>query len=226
MLIPGSPPLPLTPGSGTSLPSIPTPEFIPIPGSQPGMPNSTLLPTPPGYLPAFPFAAHQELLHKTPFMPYDFPSTLRQAAGRLIQTASTNGQLPSTELRLSPVSSRPSSSSPPSTTSINIKINNVSMEINSSHDQSSEDSDDEQIDVVKSAFIPILRPNIIPAQIEMADSTVQDKPIVRMTTPVPRQRCELKAPSSKKPSHDIGTSTETKLKAPTISQQKTVWRPY
>lgn len=212
------------------MPSSPGSDFLPLGGGQPGLPSAaTLIPPPSAYLPQFPFGAHPELLHKSPFLPYDFPA-LRQARlaqhTNLSSTTAPPSTVPSsdslTSLRLSPASSRPSSSSPPTT--ITIKINS-SIEHNSSHCQSDEDSDDEQIDVVKSAFVPILRQNQIIPKVEMADSTVQDK------QPPPRIRCDLKAPSAKKSIiHETAPSgpksPDTKIKTATISTQKTVWRPY
>lgn len=194
---------------------------------------------PGGYLPSpfHPFA-HPEFLCKNPFLPYDL-AALRGVTmnGRPIHHMQHNTSITSessmhsnrtpehlSTSRLSPTSSRPSSSSPPSSAHGDpIKLN-ISIEMNES-----EDSDDEQIDVVKSAFVPILRPN--PAAhsiVGVADSTVNDQMDVNAVN-APRVRCDLKAPSSRKPLHEtapIGPrSPETKIKSP-ISAQKSVWRPY
>jgi RUNX transcription factor Runt len=152
----------------------------------------------------------------------------------------TPAQLPDQQMnnaRLSPASSRNSSSPPPNNQlTPNHKINS-SIELNSTHDQSShsssEDSDEEQIDVVKSAFVPILRPSLTATitTTTIPDSTVREQSPSREIPP--KIKCELKAPSSKKLNlHEKATqegprSPETKLKSPSIMQQhKTVWRPY
>jgi RUNX transcription factor Runt len=139
--------------------------------------------------------------------------------------------------RLSPASSRNSSSPQLNNQSTpNHKINS-SIELNSTHDHSShsssEDSDEEPIDVVKSAFVPILRPSLTATitTTTTPDSTVKEQSPSRE---IPMKiKCELKAPSSKKLNlherapQDAPTSPDTKLKSPTIMQQhKTVWRPY
>lgn len=122
---------------------------------------------------------------------------------------------------ISPASSRPSSSSPPSNHSIH-KLN-ASVDTSSIHDQSSEDSDDEQIDVVKSAFIPILRPQFSSSderilQVDDCNPALPGKP-----------KCELKAPSSLKlvlhESSQFKNTSETKIRTP-AQERKTVWRPY
>lgn len=183
------------------------------------------------YLPPFPFsaAAHPDLLHKSPFLPY---GALRTAP-HPINAEQSNGA------RLSPASSRNSTSSPPSNSQStpNHKINS-SIEFNSTNDHSShsssEDSEDEQIDVVKSAFVPILRPSITATitTTSTPDSTVKEHSPLR-EIPI-KIKCELKAPSSKKLMLHEKTfegphsPIETKIsKSPTITQQqKTVWRPY
>lgn len=182
------------------------------------------------YLPQFHFA-HPDFLNKNPFLPYDLANIRAVTNGRTTMHLQHNTSMtsvpPSEQLnssRLSPASSRPSSSSPPSSAhSVSIKIN-TSIEMQSNHGNSSEDSDDEHIDVVKSAFVPILRPNTNNSIVGIPDSTVQDKPIIESN----RQRCELKAPSSRKPVHQIAPigprSPETKIKS--TNTQKTVWRPY
>lgn len=185
-------------------------------------PHGSLIPTSPGCLPTFHFPH--------PLMPYDLANIRTVGNGRplLLPQNNSTSSVPSSDnlssSRLSPASSRPSSSSPPSSAhSISMKMNS-SIEIGSNHEHSEEDSDDEPIDVVKSAFVPILRPPPSNPIISIPDSTVQDKPIEPA-----RQRCELKAPSTRKPKHyqTVGTGprspTETKIKSAT---QKQVWRPY
>lgn len=220
------------------------------PVQQPTLPPTppTLLPPPANgssataaaaasYLPPFPFhmanaaaaagATSPEMLPKHPFLPYDFQAL---AAARALHHHSHHQQSPyslpphslATESsRLSPVSSsRPSSSSPTSSSH---------HKLNSSMDLHDSDSEDEQIDVVKSAFVPILRPKL-----EQADSTTTHSPVQDgNTTPPPRSKCDLKAPSSRKPSlHIIAPqpqSPETKLTKPQAlanGHNIAVWRPY
>lgn len=258
ILIIGSPTLPTTNGAtvlpngtpDTFFPSLPSPPnsvasstvpTITSPTTPTQQITQTLIPPPTSvYLPPFPFAAHPDLLHKSPFMPYSalragLPShPLTQGATQsTILGDSTNGNVG----RLSPASSRNSTSSPPSNSQStpNHKINS-SIELNSTNDHSShsscEDSEDEQIDVVKSAFVPILRPSITATITTPStpDSTVKEQSPSR-EIPI-KIKCELKAPSSKKPMlHEkmpVGSqSPDIKIKVSTITQQqKTVWRPY
>lgn len=206
--------------------------------------SATIIPPQPGtaarsgaYLPSpfHPFA-HPDFLCKNPFLPYDL-AALRGVSmnGRPIHHIQHNTSLQSESAiisnqtpehlstsRLSPTSSRPSSSSPPSSAHSDPIKMHISIDMNES-----EDSDDEQIDVVKSAFVPILRPNpAVQSIVGVADSTtVTDQ----VDASIPRVRCDLKAPSSRKPVHETAPtgprSPETKIKSP-ISAQKTVWRPY
>lgn len=190
------------------------------------------------YLPPFhPFSHPSEFLCKNPFLPYDFTSLrgitsvrpmhhIQQSASIVTDSSTISSQTPEhlSTSRLSPASSRPSSSSPPSSQhSITITIkHNESVDV-----AESDDSDDEQIDVVKSAFVPILRPNPSAHSIVgIADSTTIND---QMDSSPTRTRCDLKAPSSRKPVHETAPvgprSPETKIKSP-ISTQKTVWRPY
>lgn len=193
-------------------------------------------PVPPAYLPPFHFAP-PELAAKNLFLPYDLSGPRGPLNGHVMHSLShdnnSTGSLthpskltPSTpshvnSSRLSPASSPPSSSSPQSSMH-SVKMS-ITIDVQSTHDES-EDSDDEQIDVVKSAFVPILRPSPkhTHSVVGIPDSTVHE-PIVERT------RCELKAPSSRKPLHETAPtgprSPETKIKSP-ISAQKTVWRPY
>lgn len=95
------------------------------------------------------------------------------------------------------------------------------MKIHSTVDQSnSEDSDDEDIDVVKSAFQPIKPASAILQEIQHPDSTVQDKE--------PTPKCDLKAVSSRKTVlHSSPKSPSTRLHtSPQINATKSVWRPY
>lgn len=93
--------------------------------------------------------------------------------------------------------------------------------IHSTVDQSnSELSEDEDIDVVRSAFVPIKPANVLLQEVQHPDSTVQDKEL---------PRSELKAPSSKSIRQIIESKStnNTKLQtSPTINNKKNVWRPY
>ncbi|XP_060522205.1 segmentation protein Runt [Cylas formicarius] len=119
-------------------------------------------------------------------------------------------------LRISPVSNG-QSASPQSSVPQERKIH-------STVDQSSSDqSDDEDIDVVKSAFVPIKPASVLLQETQHPDSTVQDKDPGVVKT-------ELKAPSSRTIRSLAGNSPKspnTKIEtAPTISASKSVWRPY
>lgn len=120
-------------------------------------------------------------------------------------------------MRISPISN---SASPPSRLSFNAQ----ETKIHSTVDQSSasEQSDDEDIDVVKSAFVPIKPANVILQEIQHPDSTVQDKES-------PKVKCELKAPSSRT-IKNLSLSPEapnTKIHGSSIvNTTKSVWRPY
>lgn len=251
---------PTLPGTvpGTVLPPGLTTDFNPMQTAAPTQPimphaHAAIIPPPPGavapsstaaYLPPFHFA-HPEFLSKNPFLPYDLANLrdLRAVSnGRPLhhiqQQVSTTTTLtikaalqsPATPehlntSRVSPASSRPSSSSPPSST----QSTSLKVEVQSTHDQSSDDSDDEPIDVVKSAFSPPLRPTPTNYSIVgIADSTVQES--ISVDTNSIRSRCDLKAPSSRKPVHErapIGPqSPETKIKTEISTQKASVWRPY
>jgi runt-related transcription factor len=181
-------------------------------------------------------------------MPYNAlrtPPTSLSASHHSSISQQSNEILNGNVSRLSPASSRNSTSSPPVNMSNNNNNNNnnsskinSSIELNSTNDQSShhsssDDSDDEHIDVVKSAFVPILRPTITATitTTTTPDSTVKEHSPLR-DIPI-KIKCELKAPSSKKPLlHEKAldrarSPIDTKIKSPTITQQhKTVWRPY
>ncbi|KAK9883384.1 hypothetical protein WA026_001559 [Henosepilachna vigintioctopunctata] len=116
-------------------------------------------------------------------------------------------------MRMSPMSSTHSwSPKPPSVPQ--------ETEIHSTVDHSnSEMSEDEDIDVVKSAFVPIKPANILLQEIQHPDSTVQEEP---------SKKNELKAPSSKNLKQTVADkSPNTRLQTyPTINATKSVWRPY
>lgn len=227
--------------------TISAPNASPQSQQQPTLPPTppTLLPPPANgssaaaasYLPPFPFHMSPEMMPKHPFLPYDLNAL---AAARALHHQSPYSlpaghphNLATESSRLSPVSSsRPSSSSPTSSSH---------HKLNSSMDLHDSDSEDEPIDVVKSAFVPILRPKL-----ELADSTTttngaSQSPTPPQTedgssTPPPannRPKCDLKAPSSRKSQlHIIAPqsgqqSPETKLTKPQANGHNiAVWRPY
>lgn len=115
-------------------------------------------------------------------------------------------------LRISPVSTQ--SQSPPQSLAQERKIH-------STVDQSSTDqSDDEDIDVVKSAFVPIKPASVLLQETQHPDSTVQDKEPAKTKT-------QLKAPSSKSVKSLAHSPNNTKIHTPpSINTTKSVWRPY
>lgn len=247
LLFTGSPTLPtngtvLLNGANESFfPSLPSPpNSIASTNAPTGMPpgappqQTGLIPPPSSvYLPPFPFTTHPELLHKSPFLPY---GSLRPPHSM------TSAQHPEQQQinigRLSPASSRNSVSPPSNSQSTPNHRINSSIELNStndhsSHHSSSEDSDDEHIDVVKSAFVPCLKVTKgSMVTTSTPDSTVKEQSPSREFSH--KIKCELKAPSSKKQhlhekaQQNVPNSPETKLKSsPAITQQcKKVWRPY
>lgn len=80
------------------------------------------------------------------------------------------------------------------------------------HSTNSENSDDEDIDVVKSAFVPIKPASVMLQEVQQhPDSTVEE--------PV-KVKCELKAPSSRKSTSPSATRLNNS------NSNKAVWRPY
>ncbi|XP_018784754.1 PREDICTED: segmentation protein Runt isoform X2 [Bactrocera latifrons] len=203
-------------------------------------PNAALgmIPTPPGSsygvgMPQFPFNP----VAAAAFHPYNLAAAGLRVPSHNLHNTSIGSSHGSTEhispVHISPASSRPSSSSPPahahntSTASSNHKAN-TSLEQSLSDADPDVDSDDEQIDVVKSAFVPILRPPIVarslPSAVEELEKSQQ-----KTQQQQPRMRCELKAPSAMKTQCQTRQSpiitAATKLKA-AVNATKTVWRPY
>lgn len=118
------------------------------------------------------------------------------------------GPMDQLSLRLSPVSNTQSVSPQRSDTRIHSTVEN----------STSDNSDDEDIDVVRSAFVPIKPASVLLQQEVQPDSTVQDKE-------PSRPRNELKAPSSRKSLVLSPKSPSTKLHA-SGNAAKSVWRPY
>lgn len=159
---------------------------------------------------------HPELLMKNPFLPYDLANMRGMQNVRPMHSLPTD-PMPAANLnasRVSPTSSRPSTSSPPSSPhGDHMKLNNSIDTVESDVD------DDETIDVEESTFVPILRPNPMAAD----STTITTEACLQIRT-----KCELKAPSARKPVHETAPrarTPETRLKTP-INAQKPVWRPY
>lgn len=192
------------------------------------------MPSPPGAAPAAAYAMPQfpfnHVAKATPhaFHPYNFAA----AAGLRARNAALHPHsLQTTEAaQPSPASSRPSSSSPTQSHQSHVLLKlNTSIETSSIHEQSASDadSDDEQIDVVKSEY-----------DLDKSIDSTRSSPAhhIAPITPI-RMRCDLKAPSAMKPLYHETSATEvpspettcipaaTKLKSAAV-QQKTVWRPY
>lgn len=102
---------------------------------------------------------------------------------------------------------------------LNDSINSEeSQKIHSTVDQSNSDnSEDEDIDVVKSAFQPIKPASVLLQEIQHPDSTVQDKE--------PVLKNQLKIPSSKK--HiTLSPKSPSATRIHASNTTKAVWRPY
>lgn len=198
-----------------------------------GLNASSLLPPPGAFLPPsglLPFAPHPtdltiealrpDLALKNGLNPYDFGSL-----GRSFQSDASS--VDALSVRLSPTSSGRSLSPSPISKKEEIKTN--CSEVNSTDELHSngEDSDDETIEVVKSAFHPArpaslelreLKRRQMEGEMQHPDSTVQDRP--------KHGRNELKAPVVRPTRVGSASPTSTKLTSATVSAQKSVWRPY
>ena len=237
-------------------------QITPPPSSAPNIAAASIIPSPPGStygMPQFPFnpvaaaaaaaaaaqgqpellLPHQKANHPHAFHPYN----LAALRARPPPLHAHPNQVAISPAHISPASSRPSSSSPVCNSGQN-KFN-TSADTNSLHEQSTSDndSDDEQIDVVKSAFVPILRPqlNSLNSSIDDMDKSVDSTRSSPLQQPnvTAKTRSELKAPSSLKPYYhepasqlrqsppdNTALNTAAKHKSPTNTTQKTVWRPY
>lgn len=226
--------------------NVPSPEFnssLPgAPSSPPATPlaststaNSTLITPPPAaYLPYGP-----EMLHRTPYLPYDipglpFPGHLMH--GSLIPPPSMARYPPTTGFsapKLSPSTSAASSPhSPESSSQHNTSQTNCGDENSSTK---SDGEDDEPIDVVKSAFAPVLKPTMIQGKFQIADSTTSPIEISDSIGGIKRPgspiECDIKSAKCRKLSEDNDpkatiSSPGTKINAQSITSQKAVWRPY
>ncbi|XP_036319266.1 segmentation protein Runt isoform X2 [Rhagoletis pomonella] len=235
------------------------PPQVGAPGGLPPNAAIGMIPSPPGSaygvgLPQFPFNP----VAAAAFHPYNFAAAgLRVPPTHNMHNTSLGSSHGSTEhispAHISPASSRPSSSSPPahvhniSTGSAGGDGSGNNNKANTSLEQSLSDadpdieSDDEPIDVVKSAFVPILRPPtvsratapIAAAAAAAASTAAEELEKSRQQAPS-RMRCELKAPSVMKVQYQHSAQARhispditaaTKLKA-AVNATKTVWRPY
>ncbi|KAF5287469.1 hypothetical protein FQA39_LY04097 [Lamprigera yunnana] len=155
--------------------------------------------------------------------PTNFHSSPYLASGALLPQLPNDSfhirTMPPSPLEQISIKLSPTSTNRTSSPHIN-RIRNVqeSPKINSTMDQSnSENSDDEDIDVVKSAFQPIKSASILLQEVQHPDSTVEDKE--------PSRKCEMKSPSSRKdlPISPKSTKIHTSHQ---INATKSVWRPY
>ncbi|XP_073961411.1 segmentation protein runt [Choristoneura fumiferana] len=215
---------------GAALPppmSLPGSDLFPFPPAMANLPPGAagLIPPPGAFLPAnglLPFGPHPgdlslktlppELTLKNGISPYDAlrhlqsnVSSLDTSSARLSPTSSRQSGSPRSMINASPDRSKADSKS----------------EVNSTHDATiSDESDEEPIEVVKSAFHPTRPANVElqeMKQVQAADSTVVDRP---------RVRNELKAPAPRSTRHLTTSPTSTKITNGTIQTHKSVWRPY
>ncbi|XP_072944766.1 segmentation protein Runt isoform X2 [Epargyreus clarus] len=203
--------------------TLPGAELFPFPPAMGNLPPAALIPSPGAFLQPnglLPFSPHPaelalklpaELSLKNGINPYD--------ALRHLQ--SNVSSMDTSSARLSPTSSR-QSGSPRSLMNASPRSKADSKsEVNSTHDATiSDESDEEPIEVVKSAFHPTRPANVElqeMKQVQAADSTVSDRP---------RHRNELKAPSQRTTRVLSTSPTSTKISNGAISTHKSVWRPY
>lgn len=204
--------------------AIPTTDLFPFPPTIPNLPPGGLIPPPGAFLPPnglLPFPPHpaelalktlpQELSLKNGMNPYD----------ALRHFQSNVSSMDTSSARLSPTSSR-QSGSPRSVVNASPDRSKADSKSEASmHDATiSDESDEEPIEVVKSAFHPT-RPANVELQemkrIQAADSTVSDRP---------RTRSELKAPTQRTTRVLSTSPTSTKINTGSLSTHKSVWRPY
>lgn len=193
---------------------LPGAELFPFPAAMASLPPGGLIPPPGTFLPPnglLPFAPHPaELALKS------LPTELAMKNGydALRHLQSNVSSMDTSSARLSPTSSRQSGS--PRSINNTSPRSHTKSELNSTH-EASDESDEEPIEVVKSAFHPTRPANVElqMKQVQAADSTVADRP---------RMRNELKAPSQR--TRILSSPTSTKITNSSISTQKSVWRPY
>lgn len=208
-----TPPVPLPPSDlfpfAPSMANLPPAGLIPPPGAF--LPPNGLLPFPPHPADLTLKSLPQELSLKTRISPYDAirhlqisVSSMDNSSARLSPTSSRQSVSPRSIINGSPRSKADSKS-----------------EVNSTHDATiSDESDEEPIEVVKSAFHSTRPANVElqeMKQVQAADSTVCDKP---------KGRNELKIPSQRTARALSTSPTSTKITNGTLSTHKSVWRPY
>ncbi|KAG7312136.1 hypothetical protein JYU34_001597 [Plutella xylostella] len=203
-------------------PALPGAELFPFPPAMASLPAGGLLPPPGAFLPPnglLPFPPHPaelamkmppELSMKNGINPFDFTglrnlqsnvSSIDASSAHLSPTSSRHSGSPRSMVNASPDRSKADSKS----------------DVNSTHEATmSDESDEEVIEVVKSAFHPAR-----PASLALRDARVQ---AADSTTRPPR--CELKAPSSRATRLHSSSPISTKIVNGAISTQKSVWRPY
>lgn len=203
--------------------TIPQPTMHPPPilkGNQPQLP------------PSIPQATEIYLPHMSSPPAAFHPPGLLQTNGVLPQIPSELSKLPPFQIRppqpleqlsirLSPVSNTQSIS--PQQSLSQERDTRINSTVDHSHSEHSEDED--EIDVVKSAFQPIKPANLLLQEIQHPDSTVQEEPV---------KKCELKAPSSRRlqAHHQNSRPHSLSPKSPSTklhngaNAAKSVWRPY
>lgn len=165
-----------------------------------------------------------QLHHNSSFLPSSLPQFTQDLTKSPTFSIGLRPTLPNPleqlSLRVSPVCNSQGTSPQPQ-----LPINAQETRIHSTVDQSSasehSDGEDEDIDVVKSAFIPIKPANILLQEIQHPDSTVQDREPGKV-------KCDLKAPSSRTIKNlSLSPEANTKIRtSPVPSATKSVWRPY
>nr|XP_013189737.1 unnamed protein product [Amyelois transitella] len=218
-------PAPLVKGGIAPPPvALPGSELFPFPPAMTNLPPGGLLPPPAAFLPPnglLPFPPHPaelalksltpELSIKNGINPYDALRHLQNNVSS-IDTSSAH---------LSPSSSRQSSPRSLNNATPDRSKADSKSEVNSTHDATiSDESDEEQIEVVKSAFHPMRPANVELREmkkVQAADSTVSDRP---------RVRNELKMMSQRTTRVQSTSPTSTKITNGTNGNHKSVWRPY
>ncbi|CAH2093044.1 unnamed protein product [Euphydryas editha] len=204
--------------------ALPGSELFNIPPAMAALPPGGIIPPPGVFLPPnglLPFPPHPAQLALKSLPP---ELSLKNGVNHydaLKHLQSNVSSIDTSSARLSPTSSR-QSGSPRSIANLSPRSKADSKsEVNSTHETTvSDDSDEEQIEVVKSAFHPTRPANVElqeMKQVQAADSTVVDQPYMRNELKVPSQRT----------SRVLSTSpTSKKINNGSISVHKSVWRPY
>ncbi|XP_018327132.1 segmentation protein Runt [Agrilus planipennis] len=169
---------------------------------------------PPGYIPQSPLI---------PSLPNESPSKIPTHFENMHLRHLPVSPMDQLSIKISPVSSRHSVSPQVSHKTNSTPVESASKDDSTIHStmehSNSENSDDEDIDVVKSAFQPLKPANVALQEVQHPDSTVQDKePVIK---------CELKSVTSRKSPLCQKSPVATKIRTtPTLNSTKAVWRPY